>query len=94
MYKYKSTLSVALEPVQTEIAEEAVELVEPVEEVVEEAVPEVEEAVPEVEEVVPEAVQEPKNRGRPEAAPKQKVAKAKAVTKPIAPKKAVKIKPP
>ena len=44
---HKSKMSFTLEPVQQEIAEEAVELVEPVEEVVEEAVPEVEEAVPE-----------------------------------------------
>ena len=61
---YKSKLSVTVEPVQQEIAEDEVELVEPeavaeVEEVVEEAVPEtVEEAVPEP---VTEAVQEPQN---------------------------------
>ena len=84
-------MSVTLEPAQTE---EPVELVEPVEEaeeaVVEEPIPEVEEVVPEVQEAVPEAVQ-PKKRGRPKAAPKEKVAKA---TKPVAPTKAVRMKPP
>ena len=88
-------MSVTLEPVQTEIAEEAEiaekTVAEPIAEVEEaiEPVAEIEEAIPE-----PEAIQEPKKRGRPKAAPKQKVAKAKAVTKPIAPNKAVRIKPP
>ena len=84
-------MSVTLEHVQTE---EPVELVEPVEQaVVEEPIPEVEEVVPEVQEAVPEAVQaeKRKKRGRPKAAPKQV---AKAVTKPIAPTKAVRMKPP
>ena len=66
--KYKSKMSVTLEPVQTE---EPVELVEPVEEavvegaVVEEPIPKVEEVVPEVQEAVPEAVQTEKNVAGP-----------------------------
>ena len=59
--KYKSKMSVALEPVQTE---EPVELVEPVEEaVVEEAIPEVDPEV--VQEEFQEAVQPKKNVGGP-----------------------------
>ena len=81
---YKSKLSVTLEPVPTE---EPVELVEPVEQaVVEEPIPEVEEVVPDVPEAIPETVQ-PKKRGRPKAAPKEKA------KKPV-PKKAVIMKPP
>ena len=86
---YKSKMLVTLEPVQTEIAAEAEPLTEEItEEVTEVAkvIPEVEEVVPDVPEAIPETVQ-PKKRGRPKAAPKEKA------KKPVAPKRAVRMKP-
>ena len=82
-------MSVTLEPVQTEIAAEAEEIPEVNAEntaEIQNPIPEVEEVVPDVPEAIPETVQ-PKKRGRPKAAPKEKA------KKPV-PKKAVIMKPP
>ena len=67
--KYKSKMSVTLEPVQTEIAAEPI--AEEIPEVnaentaeIQNPIPEVEEVVPDVPEAIPETVQ-PKNAGDP-----------------------------
>ena len=81
-------MSVTLEPVQTEIAEEPI--AEEIPEVSAENTAEIKNPIPEVEEPIAEieeAIPQPKKRGRPKAAPKEKA------KKPV-PNKAVIMKPP
>ena len=81
-------MSVTLEPVQTEIAEEPI--AEEIPEVSAESTAEIQNPIPEVEEPIAEieeAIPQPKKRGRPKAAPKEKAKKT-------VPKKAVIMKPP